>query len=312
MALEGYYAKKTMMGLKEVPTRQEADVFVMEIGDVDIYNGRLKAAQDAKTKAENDAVTRAQDAYKDANKKANDRIAKVEADYRQQIADLKDENEDLHYEIEAKDKQVNELEVMLKNSRHFSENMTRIMHERSNQQRGIKPKKDHDGYIVLDSRQYPERYSTYALNDGVTDSVWLDPKNIRHALKNKYIHKEQAVYMAWKSTIQTPWDASLPLRDIQDKVQERLCSTGKYNLMYELGVHRSAKYFEADAAFFIEYTNSDYHGVMYRLSYRANYKTGLWEVDVYTTSPLEVPAERRPVPVGRKEKSNKRKDRKEK
>lgn len=40
-----------------------------------------------------------------------------------------------------------------------AQNVYRIMRERANAARGIVPKKSHDGYLVLNSRQWKERYS---------------------------------------------------------------------------------------------------------------------------------------------------------
>lgn len=305
MGLNGYYARKPMMGLKQAD-KAEADIFVMDPGDVDIYNGQLNAARSAQAKAEKDAQKQAHEAYEDANKKAAAKIAAAESAYRQQINDLQSERDNLQYQIDAQEKQIKDLQVRLNNAQHFSANMTRIMRERANQQRGIKPKKDHDGYIVLDSRQYNERYMVYVLNQGI-DPKWLQEENIGRALKNHYIHTEQRIYTAWKTTIQTPCDASLPLDTVSEMVWNRLTGDGgqHYGLMTELGCKRFITGMGADSAFPWKLIDPQHGGVVYRLSYRTNYKTGLWEVEVYTTEALEVPADRRPVPTSRKRKDKK-------
>ena len=74
---------------------------------------------------------------------------------------------------------ITNLEEAVKQAERLNRNLLRICTERSNADRNVRPKKQHDGYLVLQSREWRERL--------------LD----------------NSILYTWKSVIQTPYDASM-------------------------------------------------------------------------------------------------------
>lgn len=78
------------------------------------------------------------------------------------ISDYKAEANNLIVkEREANQKSIEAFESDLKGARieinrlnNLNANLNRIMRERANAKRGLKPKKEHNGYLVIDSQQY--------------------------------------------------------------------------------------------------------------------------------------------------------------
>ena len=149
-----------------------------------------------------------------------------------------------------------------------AQNIYRIMRERANAARGIVPKKSHDGYLVLSSRQWIERYP--AVIGG---------------------KKMQCSAAIWKSVLETPYDVALAADQIRTQIENDLkliisdigchCIVSeKDNGRYKSGLEK------------IE--NSREKNVLYKWDLVANFKSGLWLLEIYTTKGLTVPESRRP------------------
>ena len=83
---------------------------------------------------------------------------------------------------------LNDAKVEIDRLNDLNSNLRRIMRERANAKRGLKPKKLHHGYVVLDSQQY-----NYLFRHG-----------------NKTIGN----YPCWKLRVQSPYDSSIPYNTI--------------------------------------------------------------------------------------------------
>ena len=246
----GFYAKKTMIGYKEA-AEEEADFYIQEVGD---YKKTIKEISDLRTELKAvyresaAAQQRQREVYEkkisNATDQANMRIRGAQAKVDAIIEELKKTKDDV------------------KRLEGLNANLKRIAKERANRSRGITPKKQHDGYVVLRSEEWKEK--------------WVESAPGK---SKKVIHKEAD---AWKSIIQTPVDASLPLDEVEDDIGHAL-----KNVLQEMGCKcagdRDGQYDERWAA-----------NMMYRWKHRANFKTGLWEVEIYTTKSLRVPEHRRP------------------
>lgn len=96
----------------------------------------------------------------------------------------------------------------------------------------------------------------------------------------------------WKSTLQTPYDASIPLEQIKYRVEEEELWHDGNGILSDIGCPHmvennvNGKYaeFERDTS-----TNR-----LYKWIFEANYKSGFWELEIYTTKALTVPEHRRP------------------
>ena len=249
----GFYAKKTMIGYKEV-SEDEADFYIQEIGE---YRKSLKEISDLRTElkiADRESIAAQQRQREICENKINS--VTDQANLRIQGAQAK---------VNAISEELKKAKDDIKRLEGLNANLKRIARERANRSRGITPKKQHDGYVVLRSEEWKEK--------------WVESAPGK---SKKVIHKEADT---WKSIIQTPMDASLPLDEVEDDMTH-----GLKTVLQEMGCRGGAKTREK-----MRY-DENWEGVnmLYRWKYRANYNVGFWEAEVYTTKSLRVPEHRRP------------------
>lgn len=139
-------------------------------------------------------------------------------------------------------------------------NLIRITKERSNAARGLKPKKKHNGYLVLQTEQ------------------WKDGKNI-----------------AWRSVIQTPYPSSIPKKQIYSKIMDEDFWNDE-KVFGALGIvsMRKEGYQGKYKSFGTNDEGYEKNGC-YNWLFKANHVTGLWEVVIFTTKSITVPEQYRPV-----------------
>lgn len=174
-------------------------------------------------------------------------------------------------EVESLKQQLEEAEWDANTQKNLNKNLLRITRERANAKKGIANKKERSGYIVLNSRQYNQRYKEYSGN--------------RETIKE---------VMVWKTTIETPYDASLPINQIKGEIFEDLIHRG---VLVELRV----KKYSDDRALkgggeYTTFEDDEGRAVngIYNTQYNANYKSGFWEIDIFHTKSIAVPPEMRP------------------
>ena len=144
----------------------------------------------------------------------------------------------------------------------MNQDFKRIARERANADRGIKPKKERSGYVVLSSRQKKYRY-----------------KENRNDWEEVYL---------WESVIQTPYVVSFTAEQAMTETQElferdeqgrwligRLGIAGEYGGKYEdmLDDPRCAAW-------------KDYNIIVEKI-FNANAKAGYWEIIITHTKPLD-------------------------
>ena len=147
-------------------------------------------------------------------------------------------------------KQIKAAEEKTAKERLLNENLLRICRERANQRRGITPKRTHDGYLVLSAREWSERTAGGRAR-------------------------------AWRTTIQTPYDASLP----EAGVIPRIVADLKGGVLQDIGCSGIAD----DG----RYPVAADRCMMYRGTFGADYRSGFWLVTIFTNKQLTVPVERR-------------------
>ena len=175
----------------------------------------------------------------------------------------------------------------------LNHNLVRIMKERANQARGIRPKKDHDGYIVLRSREWLEtcEIETWDSEEHRQSYNTDTDKDAARHLGYLVIRKEAV--KCWKSEIQTPYNSSLPQQLIEDRIYEDL----KNKVLADLNVTQIQIADPSTKGSYVDFGyDEDGNKIngLYQLKYVANYKSGFWELEIYTTGSLEVPEYRRP------------------
>lgn len=195
----GYYAKKTLTGIKEC-AETEADYYVQSVSEYDescnAYS-KIKSELDDQTERYGrlcDTVQMLQYQWEQKNK-ANE---KDMWDKMQKLYEQLNEKDDV---IEKKEREIARLKEDLQNAESLNQNLKRIARERSNAKRGVKPKKERSGYIMLYCNQYRQKYG-----------------------KNNYAN-------TWHCRIQTPWDASLNLNEIGKTMYNDLSQA-----LYAMGV----------------------------------------------------------------------------
>lgn len=166
-----------------------------------------------------------------------------------QAAVLKKENVELMTRIA-------DLEAEVEQERNLNRNLLRISRERANADRKISPKKQHDGYLVLQSQEWRERRS--------------DKNTIRRT---------------WRSIIQTPFDASVDPVIAEKQIFDSL--TG--SVLKSLGCDKYVLPEDNGKL----YNTEDDENVLYFWHYGADYRSGYWNVFIYTTKPLIVTPDRR-------------------
>lgn len=202
---------------------------------------------------------------KDLRMAQNDKI-KAEDKAERDISDYKAKaNNIISKEREANQKSLEALESDLKGTRieidrlnDLNANLSRIMRERANAKRGLKPKKEHHGYLVIDSQQYKYTYWTKG------NSLDLD---------------------CWKVRIQTPYDSSIPYDTIFKDIRNDL-----HNLIGSaLGLKRVYKDLKTLNLKEIQDLWQNDFNFVFRTSYKSNVKSGFWEVEYLVKSSIIVP-----------------------
>ncbi len=171
-----------------------------------------------------------------------------------QLNQMEEKEQELRALMADSEKRNEELQVQLEEERMLNAGLKRIMRERSNAARDIKPKKEHDGYIVLRSEQYLER-------------------------------SDDAAFAAWRTALQTPYPAELDFRSACLAVETDLFAR---NIAEELGCEKLDLDCDTD-----ELSGSE-SNTLYRILYKADIRSGFWEATVFTTGPLYISKDRFP------------------
>ena len=240
------FVKKTIVGYKPVngSSDPECTHVILTLDEYDELHQRVRAAINDGKRAKEEAAHAA--AVSAAN--AETAVKKIQEDAAQKIAQLQSKVET---ERAGKEYQIG-----------LNQNFKRISRERANADRGIKPKKERSGYVVLSSRQKKYKYK-----------------------KNRDHNAE--VYL-WETVIQTPYVVSFTAEQAMTETQElferdeqghwligRLGIAGEYVGKYEdmLDDPRCA-------------TWKDYNIIVEKI-FNANAKAGYWEIIITHTKPLD-------------------------
>lgn len=290
----GFYAKKTLTGYRKIDggaADQEADHYIETKEEHEETLQRLRDAQESAHYARESAQREKKRAAKEAERA--DRAEKQTQRYAMQAEEAAGKEQIIarkEKRISVLEERIEELEKQLQSEKFLHRNMMRIMKERSNQSRGITPKKAHDGYIVLESRQWTERYKEDLWDTEDHRERYDTPERRGAAVKKGYLKIIHKVAETWRSTIQTPYDASLPIRQVKSRIEEEIGS-----VLEDLNVESRLKG-EHNGVYYDFGINEDGYqkNGLYRWKYLANYRAGLWELEIFTTKSLRVPEYRRP------------------
>ena len=289
----GSFVKRTLTGYKEVSggySDPEAEYYIESMKEYQSDVAKLRKAEDAVSQAKRDAETRVQQAYASANKQLKQYQEEADQKAERRVSAALEARKEAENRLLEAVERAERAEAELKRQKYLNGNLKRIARERANQDRNIRPKKEHDGYLVMSSRQWVENYE-YTYTDEEYEA--LDYQFKRSHPKP---YKERRKADVWKSIIQTPYDASLPLDQIRGQVESEIG-----DVLDSIGCQSWLKP-EYNGEFYDFGTNEEGYpkNGMYKWKYQANYKAGFWELEIFTTKSLRVPENRRPRQMGRK------------
>lgn len=270
------YVKRTLTGFRDTQggySDPETTDVIMSLDEYNEMLGEKRQLQRKLSQTKERAEHEVNDAYKDANRQLNKfrQEAKEEADRRVRIAQQAQREAESRADqaeadataraekAEADARQaVETMRSDLEKARYKNRNLERIMRERANAQRGLYPKKTNIGYMVLTSRE-----ADYLSRDAETGRT--------------------EAHRAWKTIIQSPHDATIPLNQIMDTIKEELRS----QILAELGF----KYWNPDNSGRYRTWNDGEREVngLLKWTHIANYKSGYWEIELWHTKSITVP-----------------------
>lgn len=257
------------------------------------YHGlwdRIRRAERSVETTKAEAKAKIDEAWRQANRELNAAKQDAEAEAKRRISIAQKSAAVSAEEASSLREQLAQAEADLQNEKNLHRNMMRIMKERANQARGIKPKKGHDGYVVLESRQWTERYTEEVWDTQDHKDRYDNPENRAYALKHGYLRLDHKTAEVWKSVVQTPYNSSLPIKQVRERIEDEIGGVLEdINVASRLKPEYNGTYYDFG-------TNKDGYEVngMYRWKYKANYRAGLWELEIFTTKSLRVPEHRRP------------------
>ena len=288
------FYKKTALGfMSEAEDPDDSEVTEVRLTADEFQRLREQIARFRKEAevARSDAARQEVDARRRIDREFTDHKRKVDAQADSIVAEARREVEVCELVIESQKEQLEKVKAELRNEKSLNTNLVRIMRERANRARGIRPKKNHDGYIVLGSRQWTEKYMEEVWDSEEHAEKYGNGEYRSHAIKQGYLRLEKKMVNTWRSIIQTPYSASLPVEPVRARVKKEI---GKVSA--DIGVEYHIDETNKDNCY--DWQIPDYEecaNMLYRAQYSANYKTGFWELTIYTTKSLRVPENRCPV-----------------
>ena len=236
-----------MVGYKAVAggsSDPECTHVILTLNEYDKLHQRIRTAINDGERAKDEAA-RAVAASADNAEKA---VRKIQEEAAQKIKQLQNK-----VEIERSGK---EYQIRL------NQDFKRMARERANADRGIRPKKERSGYVVLSSRQKKYKY-----------------KKNRHDMAEVYL---------WETVIQTPYSIDFTAEQAMTETRELFARDGNGEwLIGKLGIRGeySGKYEDMldDPRCA---TWSDYNIIVEKI-FNANAKAGYWEIIITHTKPLD-------------------------
>ena len=260
------FVKRTLTGYKPAGTSTLSVNVTHVLMPVGEYDDMVKKHRDEISKWER-ILQKERDRH---NNELSNLRRGLEKEYSQKMtkeqSKHRDELSDKDKTIKAREKDISDLtekvqtleqDVLTEKSQNA--NLLRIARERGNQDRGVTPKKEHHGYIMVSSSQTVDRVQVQ------------DPKV---SWKTELIIESRIV---WKTVLQTPYSILMPIDTIASTIHDELM----LKVLGEMGVDT---WVECGNGCYPENGNTC---VMYKWTFRTS-RDGYWEVEVWTTGPVMI------------------------
>lgn len=199
--------------------------------------------------------------------------------------------------IEKLKKKIRELEKTIEDYKRCNRNILRVYKERENAKRGLYPKKEHTGYLLLSSN--PIDYKFY--HDGVhkIEKIYqhvfqtpytldLDYFDVYNSMFNDITHKDKNGFYILKELSCKRYNFAKRYEELIDDINtmrnkrfhELIEKYRKENGCYDIGIDEENKLHDQ------AYTEELYF--FFNIDIRMNGKEGYWEVIMQSTCPLPV------------------------
>ena len=212
-------------------------------------------------------ISNAKQAARNAEYNADKKIHQIQSEAQSRITDAEKKIANNTAEWEKKlaaEQQESALQ------RELNANLLRITKERANAERGLKPKKEHNGYVVLTSVEKESRY------------------------KDSYGHPRTITL--WETAMETPYTVDFEAKQVRGLIRELTQDDEDGNWpIYRISITGNYPGKYADMIRDKEW-REDYekYNVMLERWLRANYRSGYWElVFLHTKSLAVVPPDMR-------------------
>jgi len=192
----------------------------------------------------------------------NQEIEKERQNANKSIEDIKEQAQERINSIQS---DLNKAKGEIDRLNNLNSNLKRIMREKANAKRGLKPKKVHRGYMVLDSQQYNYIFRYYVRGKANSDN-----------------------FPCWRVRIQSPYDSSIPYNTIVKDIRNDLIKVFGASLNIQSVINVENKSYDD----FKKLWNED-ENFIFRTLYKANIKSGFWEVEYLVKSSITVPEDMR-------------------
>lgn len=238
---------KGMMGWKPENDKNSATHIILSLDEYKALQNQITRLQ---YKLDNNLRAYKQEIEKE-REKSNDSIESIKKQAQERIKSIQRDLDSAKVEIDR----LNDL----------NSNLRRIMRERANAKRGLRPKKVHHGYMVLDSQQYNYIF--------------------RHWVNGKVVSDN---FPCWRVRIQSPYDSSIPYDTIFKDIRNDLIKVFGASLdVQSVTSVENLKYDE-----FKEMWDSD-KNFIFKTSYKDNIRSGFWEVEYLVKSSITIPEDMR-------------------
>ncbi len=186
------------------------------------------------------------------------------------VAYKKKADEDAQAVKDDAERKVAAAEAETERQTNLNKNLLRITRERANAKRGLQPKRSHSGYRFSGKIMQTKTISGH---DKKTGAIYAD---------------------VWTATLETPYDGTIPIHQIQDRIFNDLMGTDgileKLYVKYFTYKDNNAVIWKGSYADAIDGADTS-KNYLFDYKFMINPKSRLWEVQITTTKSIRALAE---------------------
>ncbi len=182
----------------------------------------------------------------DAKRQAESAVSQAKKEAEKKIAEM---TETLSFEIAERIYQEN-----------LTKNLLRINKERSNAERKLQPKKEHTGYVILQSQEKGYKF---------------------------FYNRDSFVYKVWETSFQSPYTVDLSEEEARKEIKKDFFDSEGIKLLNSLGIEKVFGKDIEKLELIVGHPSYENKNVFCKNYFRRNFKSNYWEVIVTHTNPLK-------------------------